>query len=53
VLFASSERIRRVLGWAPRYEDIDVIVETAWRWRTAHPQGYGDRGARIEGQTTL
>src|SRR5215204_5631637 len=37
VLFASSERIRTELGWSPRYEDIDVIVETAWRWRDAHP----------------
>jgi UDP-glucose-4-epimerase GalE len=41
VLFASSERIRRELGWAPRFEDIDLIVETAWRWRESHPQGYG------------
>jgi len=40
VLFASSDRIKRELGWKPHYEDIDVIVETAWRWRDAHPQGY-------------
>ena len=40
VLFASSERIRRELGWAPRYEDVDTIVETAWRWRERHPHGY-------------
>jgi UDP-glucose-4-epimerase GalE len=40
VLFASSEKIRKTLGWAPRFEDIDVIVETAWRWREAHPAGY-------------
>ena len=40
VLFASSARIRRELGWAPKYEDVDTIVETAWRWREAHPQGY-------------
>jgi UDP-glucose 4-epimerase len=40
VLFASSARIRSELGWAPRYEDIDVIVETAGRWREAHPSGY-------------
>jgi UDP-glucose-4-epimerase GalE len=40
VLFASSERIRTELGWSPRFEDIDVIVETAWRWREAHPSGY-------------
>jgi UDP-glucose 4-epimerase len=39
-LFASSDRARRELGWQPRLEDIDVIVETAWRWRAAHPKGY-------------
>jgi UDP-glucose-4-epimerase GalE len=47
VLLASSERIKRDLGWAPGYESIDVIVETAWRWREAHPEGYGDRGSGI------
>jgi UDP-glucose 4-epimerase len=40
VLFASSARIREELGWAPRFEDIDVIVETALRWRESHPHGY-------------
>jgi UDP-glucose-4-epimerase GalE len=42
-LYASSERAKSLLGWRPRFEEIDVIVETAWRWRAAHPQGYGDR----------
>ena len=42
ILFASSERIRRVLGWSPKYEEIDTIVETAWRWRERHPQGYNE-----------
>ena len=41
-LVASSDRIRRVLGWAPRIPDLDDIIATAWRWRQAHPQGYGD-----------
>jgi UDP-glucose 4-epimerase len=40
VLYASSDRIRRELGWAPKYEDVDTIVQTAWRWREKHPQGY-------------
>jgi UDP-glucose 4-epimerase len=39
-LYASSARMRKELGWAPRFEDIDVIVETAWRWRERHPHGY-------------
>jgi UDP-glucose 4-epimerase len=40
VLFASSERIRRELGWTPAFEEVDTIVETAWRWRERHPHGY-------------
>jgi UDP-glucose-4-epimerase GalE len=39
-LFASSERVKRELGWQPCYEDLRVIVETAARWRQAHPKGY-------------
>ena len=40
VLFASSARIKRDLGWAPHFEDIDTIVRTAWQWRERHPEGY-------------
>ena len=43
VLFASSDRIKRERGWRPQYEEIDTIVETAWRWRDSHPNGYADR----------
>jgi UDP-glucose-4-epimerase GalE len=39
-LYASSERVRRDLGWKPRYEAVDTIVESAWRWRERHPNGY-------------
>jgi UDP-glucose 4-epimerase len=41
-LVASSDRIRRVLGWTPRYPQLDEIIATAWRWRQRHPVGYGD-----------
>jgi UDP-glucose-4-epimerase GalE len=40
ILYASSEKIRNELGWTPRFEHIDVIVETAFRWRESHPHGY-------------
>jgi len=43
VLYAAGDRIRQALGWAPRFMDLDGIVSTAWRWREAHPNGYGDR----------
>jgi UDP-glucose-4-epimerase GalE len=42
VLFASSERIQRELGWRPAISSLDEIVQTAWRWHAAHPRGYGD-----------
>jgi UDP-glucose-4-epimerase GalE len=42
VLFASSERIRRELGWRPSISSLDEIVRTAWQWHAAHPRGYGD-----------
>jgi len=31
-LVADNTRIRRVLGWQPRHDDLDFIVGTAWRW---------------------
>jgi UDP-glucose-4-epimerase GalE len=39
-LYASNARVREALGWRARYDDLRVIVETAWRWRERHPQGY-------------
>jgi len=39
-LVASSEKARAVLGWTPRYPDIEEIIESAWRWHQAHPNGY-------------
>jgi UDP-glucose 4-epimerase len=32
VLVASSEKIRRVLGWQPQHSDIESIVRSAWEW---------------------
>lgn len=43
VLVADPTRIRRDLGWEPRWTDLTEIVATAWRWHSTHPRGYGDR----------
>jgi UDP-glucose 4-epimerase len=40
-LIANSSLAQKTLGWKPKYTDINVIVETAWRWHSAHPNGYG------------
>ncbi len=40
VLIASSEKIKRELGWKPEFQDLRLIIESAWRWMQKHPQGY-------------
>ncbi len=35
VLVAGSEKIRKELGWRPRYENLETIIETAWQWHRA------------------
>ena len=40
VLIASSEKIKRELGWKPEFQDLRVIIESAWRWMQTHPNGY-------------
>ena len=40
VLVASAEKIRRELGWQPKYPDLEQIVASAWEWRRRHPNGY-------------
>ena len=35
-LVADASRARQVLGWNPRFSDLDTIVATAWRWHAAH-----------------
>jgi len=33
VLVASSEKIKRELGWKPRFAELDTIVRSAWEWQ--------------------
>ena len=39
---ASAEKLRSELGWQPQLPELRQIVETAWNWRRAHPNGYDD-----------
>ena len=42
VLVASNDKARAVLGWTPRRSTLEEMVGSAWAWRRAHPEGYGD-----------
>jgi len=33
VLVGSALKARELLGWQPRYNDLSLIVDTAWRWQ--------------------
>ncbi|MCG3208001.1 MAG: UDP-glucose 4-epimerase [Anaerolineae bacterium] len=40
VLIASSDKIRRELGWEPQYPNLRDIIQSAWNWHQSHPHGY-------------
>ena len=42
VLVARSARAEEVLGWRPQRPSLEAMVGSAWEWRRAHPDGYGD-----------
>jgi len=39
-LIASSEKIKKELGWQPQFQSLDAIVESAWKWHQKFPCGY-------------
>jgi len=41
-LIASSEKIKRELGWKPQFQFLDATIESAWKWRQKFPKGYED-----------
>lgn len=41
-LIASAQKAREVLGWRPKYDQIEDIVSSAWSWHLRHPTGYND-----------
>ncbi len=41
-LIAAAERARDILGWQPRFPDLESIIDSAWQWHQAHPHGYAD-----------
>jgi len=41
-LVAASDKIQRELKWRPKFQNIDAIIESAWRWHQKFPNGYGD-----------
>jgi len=41
-LIASSEKIKKELGWQPQFQSLEAIIESAWKWHEKFPGGYED-----------
>jgi len=41
-LISDSTKAKTILGWNPEYADLRSIVESAWIWHRANPEGYKD-----------
>lgn len=42
VLIASSAKIKEDLDWQPKYDDLNTIISTAWKWHNNNPDGFND-----------
>jgi UDP-glucose 4-epimerase len=41
MLVAAPDKICRETGWKPAYPELHDMVQTAYAWREAHPDGFG------------
>jgi UDP-glucose 4-epimerase len=39
-LVADASQAFALLGWRPAHSDLEEIIDSAWQWHLAHPQGY-------------
>jgi UDP-glucose 4-epimerase len=39
-LIAASDKIQRELGWRPQFQNLEAIIESAWKWHQKFPNGY-------------
>jgi UDP-glucose 4-epimerase len=41
-LVGDSKKARDVLGWHPQFSELEKIIESAWKWHQAYPDGYDE-----------
>jgi UDP-glucose 4-epimerase len=42
-LYADSTKAKAELGWTVKFPSIESIVATAWKWHSAHPNGFAKK----------
>ncbi len=46
VLVARAQKIKRLLGWSPKYDDLEFIVKTAWDWERVYRERFSTTGGK-------
>ena len=39
-LIATSDKAEKTLNWIRKYDTLEKIIESAWKWHKDHPTGY-------------
>ena len=39
-LVADSTKARKELGWKPKFENVNAMISSAWKWHQNHPMGF-------------
>jgi len=39
-IWADNKKIKKVLGWQPKYSDLETIIRSAWKWYKSRPFGF-------------
>lgn len=40
VLVAASKKARKVLGWSPKFTDVEEVIRSAWNFHSTHKNGF-------------
>jgi len=40
ILIACSKKAEKILKWERKYDSIEKIVESAWKWHSKHKEGF-------------
>lgn len=43
ILIASSAKAKEKLGWKPKFDDVEKIIESAWNFHKNHINGFDDK----------
>ena len=40
ILIGDNTKIKQKLNWQPKYDDLEYIIKTVWKWENSYPEKY-------------